>query len=106
MGCALAGPCFSHSTGACGEDGSLLGEECQPAIPCAPCFPNSRCGTGGDEEDEVEDESIKEVEEDATDLSVSAATSGGAGPRGGVTVLASPILAVAVVVLSWCWMAV
>jgi hypothetical protein len=45
--CADAGPCFDHMVG-CTEDGSVVIEECDDALPaCKPCFPFSRCG--GDE---------------------------------------------------------
>jgi hypothetical protein len=44
VGCAEASPCFDHTSGACFEDGSVI-EDCQEALPCSPCFPNSRCGS-------------------------------------------------------------
>jgi len=40
--CAEASPCFDHSMG-CAEDGSIIFTECITAMPCKPCFPNSRC---------------------------------------------------------------
>jgi len=42
--CAEASPCFDHSMG-CAEDGSIIFAECISAMPCKPCFPNSRCAT-------------------------------------------------------------
>lgn len=36
--------CFRH-TGACKEDGSFAGKQCQQAVLCAPCYANSRCGS-------------------------------------------------------------
>lgn len=42
--CNQASTCFDHNTG-CSASGKFTFAECQPAAPCAPCFPNSRCGT-------------------------------------------------------------
>jgi len=42
--CSGSGRCFDHNLGTCFEDGSVI-EDCQPALPCGPCFPNSRCGS-------------------------------------------------------------
>lgn len=44
--CAIAPSCFSHTSGVCAFDGEILTVECQPALPCKPCFPYSRCGSG------------------------------------------------------------
>jgi len=50
--CADASPCYDHDVGVCGEDGVIISDECASAVPfCNPCFPNSRCGTLGVEED-------------------------------------------------------
>lgn len=42
--CERGGPCFSHTSGACSEDGKFVFEQCKQAALCAPCYPNSRCG--------------------------------------------------------------
>jgi hypothetical protein len=45
--CASAAPCFDHLSGQCAFDGEILRADCFPvAQSCAPCFPNSRCGSG------------------------------------------------------------
>jgi len=44
--CAEAPRCFSHASGVCAFDGEILTVECQPSLPCKPCFPYSRCGSG------------------------------------------------------------
>ena len=50
--CAEASPCYDHDVGICGEDGVIVSDDCATAVPfCNPCFPNSRCGTLGVEED-------------------------------------------------------
>eukprot|EP00746_Dinoflagellata_sp_MGD_P146063 gnl/MRDRNA2_/MRDRNA2_78590_c0_seq4.p1 gnl/MRDRNA2_/MRDRNA2_78590_c0~~gnl/MRDRNA2_/MRDRNA2_78590_c0_seq4.p1 ORF type:complete len:292 (+),score=50.07 gnl/MRDRNA2_/MRDRNA2_78590_c0_seq4:116-991(+) len=36
--------CFSHTSGACNEDGTWAFKLCEQAVSCAPCYPNSRCG--------------------------------------------------------------
>jgi len=60
--CAEAAPCFDHSMG-CAEDGTMIYPDCSSALPfCKPCFPNSRCGSGGTSEDVLADKD--EINED------------------------------------------
>lgn len=65
--CSLGKICFDHNSGICGEDGSMLSEDCKEAeLFCKPCFPYSRCGTL--EVEGVGDEySIEGKEEEPTD---------------------------------------
>jgi len=66
LGCAEAGPCFNHAWGICLEDGTFSVADCEQAALCAPCYPNSRCGSG-ESSPEVQDvdESAIPVESDA-----------------------------------------
>jgi hypothetical protein len=43
--CADANTCFNHDMGLCAEDGSFSNTLCDQAVDCAPCYPNSRCGS-------------------------------------------------------------
>ncbi len=65
--CSMGAICFDHNSGICGEDGSMLSEDCKEAeLFCKPCFPYSRCGTL--EVEGVDDEySIEGEEEEPTD---------------------------------------
>jgi hypothetical protein len=47
--CEDAKPCMSHTMGVCQKDGSFSVKECEPAAGCAPCYPNSRCGSLSDQ---------------------------------------------------------
>jgi len=60
-GCSVSFRCFDHNLGTCLEDGSVI-EDCQEALLCGPCFPNSRCGST---EALPVDESAMFVESDA-----------------------------------------
>jgi hypothetical protein len=46
-GCASASRCFDHKGGMCAFDGTIEVVECQDALLCKPCFPNSRCASVG-----------------------------------------------------------
>lgn len=47
-GCATGAPCFDTSMGICQADGTFSIADCDIAAPCAPCFPDSPCGSGED----------------------------------------------------------
>lgn len=85
--CALVASCFDHLSGKCAFDGEILWTDCLPSLSCAPCFPNSRCGSIDTPEGETEDSS-----------------SGSYGTTS--SMLVTQILGSLIAGLAWCWMAV
>ena len=103
--CSAAGPCFDHNMGLCGEDGTFNDPLCEAAVGCAPCFPNSRCGTVTADADAMDDPEA-EGEESPTgtveiDVTVLEDDSGGVDrPYAMLSVLSLVVLSLWMVVIA------